>query len=638
MRTAAGNWLGRIVISVLFGFLILSFGIWGIADIFRGYGTNTVAKVGSTEIEVETLRRAYIDEIQRLSRQARRPITNEQARAFGVDRQVLQRLVSEAVLDQAVRKMGLSVSDDTVARSLLTEPAFKGADGKFSRDTFNEYLRQTGYSETVFLRQQAQAMARQQLVEGIGVAPTVPGIWLDALNRYRAETRDISYFVLPAASVGAIAPPDDKTLESFFDGRKAEYRAPEYRHATLLALLPQDFAADVTVTEEDLRKAYDEGAKAGRFGAPEKRTIEQIVFPNEAEANAASVRLAAGTAFETLVQERKLKEADITLGTKSKAEIFDPAVAEAAFSLPEGGSSAPVKGQFGPVIVHVSKIEPGQVKPFEAVKDSLRSEVAARKLATDKNVAGKVSSLRDKIEDQRASGKSLTEIAKDLKLTVKVLDGVDAGGHDKKGQPIPGIPDQPEVLKAIFASDVGVDNEPVSTRDGGSIWYEVNAIDPSRDRSFAEVKPQVTAAWEADQAAKQLAAKGLDSLKALRGGQSMEDQANWVHGKVETAAGLSRGKPGALGQAVLTAVFGARLDAYGEALAANGQDRIIFQLKAIKVPPLKSDDPASEPLRKQLVSAYTEDILTQYVAHEQAEMGLTVNDRAFRLATGGVEN
>ena len=73
MRTAAGNWLGRIVISVLFGFLILSFGIWGIADIFRGYGTNTVAKVGSTEIEVETLRRAYIDEITRLAHPTKRP-------------------------------------------------------------------------------------------------------------------------------------------------------------------------------------------------------------------------------------------------------------------------------------------------------------------------------------------------------------------------------------------------------------------------------------------------------------------------------------------------------------------------------------------------------------------------------------
>src|SRR5690606_36188203 len=120
------------------------------------------------------------------------------------------------------------------------------------------------------------------------------------------------------STVGEIATPDEATLKAFFDSSKAQYRAPEYRQITLLSVLPRDFQGDVTVTDEDLQKAYDEAAKAGRFGAPEKRAIQQIVFPNESDAATASVKLASGTPFETLVAERKLSESDISLGTKTK--------------------------------------------------------------------------------------------------------------------------------------------------------------------------------------------------------------------------------------------------------------------------------------------------------------------------------
>ena len=50
MRKASSNWLGKTIMATVMGILIVSFGIWGIADIFRGFGQSTVAKVGHTEI------------------------------------------------------------------------------------------------------------------------------------------------------------------------------------------------------------------------------------------------------------------------------------------------------------------------------------------------------------------------------------------------------------------------------------------------------------------------------------------------------------------------------------------------------------------------------------------------------------
>ena len=112
MRKASSNWLGKAIMAVVMGVLIVSFGVWGIADIFKGFGQSTVAKVGRTEISLNEFRQIYTDRLQQIGRQFGRPLTLEQARAFGLDRQVLQQTIAEAALDEEARRLGLGQSDD----------------------------------------------------------------------------------------------------------------------------------------------------------------------------------------------------------------------------------------------------------------------------------------------------------------------------------------------------------------------------------------------------------------------------------------------------------------------------------------------------------------------------------------------
>src|ERR1700758_4246579 len=95
LRKASSNWLGKTIMAVVMGVLIVSFGIWGIADIFRGFGQSSLAKVGHTEISTEQFRQIYMDRLQQIGRQFGRPLTSEQARAFGFDRQVLPQTIAE---------------------------------------------------------------------------------------------------------------------------------------------------------------------------------------------------------------------------------------------------------------------------------------------------------------------------------------------------------------------------------------------------------------------------------------------------------------------------------------------------------------------------------------------------------------
>src|ERR1700690_2639604 len=156
IRKASANWLGRTVMGAVMGLLVLSFAIWGINDIFRGFGRSTVAKIGSTEIPIEEFRRVYNERVQQLSRQVGRPVTPEQARAAGLDRQVLSALVAEAGLDQRIRQLHLSIPDSEIVQRITADPTFKSPTGSFDRLRFGKLIPPAGLPEQRFLPNQAR--------------------------------------------------------------------------------------------------------------------------------------------------------------------------------------------------------------------------------------------------------------------------------------------------------------------------------------------------------------------------------------------------------------------------------------------------------------------------------------------------
>src|SRR3981081_1358798 len=120
LRKASSNWLGKTIMSVVMGVLIVSFGVWGIADIFRGFGRSKRATIGHTEISVEQFRQLYTDRLQQIGRQFGRPLTSDQARAFGLDRQVLQQTIAEAALDEEARRLGVGQSRPLTRRRVVS--------------------------------------------------------------------------------------------------------------------------------------------------------------------------------------------------------------------------------------------------------------------------------------------------------------------------------------------------------------------------------------------------------------------------------------------------------------------------------------------------------------------------------------
>lgn len=623
LRAAQGTWAGRAVMGLVMVVIVVSFAIWGVGDIFRGFNADQVAQVGDIKIAATTYRQAYETELQALQQQARRQITNEEAHRSGLDARVLARLVSEAVLDGRIHALGLAISDAQVAKTIRGDPAFAGPGGAFDRARFNAAIRNAGYSEQSFVREQRLVYLRQELIQALVGGLVVPTAAVEALHRYESEIRSLDFLVVPASAAGEIPAPDEAALQAYFEPRTKDFAAPQYRKLVVVALTPAALAKPGEVSDADARALYDE-VKEQRYGTPERRTLQQVVFPTEQDAASAAARLGSGAHFADIAGDKA-----VDLGTVTKDAIFDKAVADAAFALPPDGVSAPVKGAFGTVLVHVAAIDPAHVRPFDEVAGDLEQEIA-RKRAGDR-----LKALHDKIEDARSGGKSLAEAARAAEAEARTIEAVDAAGLDRDGKPIEGLPDRDALVKAAFASDIGVDNDIVQSRDGSTVWFEVSGIEPARPRTLAEVKPKVEAAWRTDELARRLTAKTDDLVKAVDGGQPLDQVASSLGLPAPTHVGDAK-RSGATGldAAVVARAFDLPIGKAGSA-PGPGEARVLFKVLDSAVPPLDPEAPHTKQIEDRYRDSLSESVLEAYVAKVGARLGARVNQEALRAASGG---
>lgn len=627
LRAASQNWLGRIILAVVMIVIIFSFGLWGVGYVFNSFGANKLARVGNVDIGIDAYREAYQHTLQNLQQQMQKAITNEEARQYGVDREVLIQLVSGALLDQQGKALGLAMSDKDLARLIVEDSRFKGISGKFDRFAFEGQVRNAGMTERRFTSELRHDYLRREQTGVLEQGLQVPHAMLEAMNRYVRETRSIDYFVLQPSAVGTIEAPSAEALKAYYDIRRDAYKTPEYRKIVVLSLTLATAAKSVSVSDAEARQRYDE-VKAQRYEKPEMRKITQLLLPDAASADKAFAKIQAGTSFDQLVAESAPGQKVVDLGTVAKTELVEGAVADAAFALPEGGVSKPVKTQFGFALLRVEKIIPAHATSFEEAKPAIEKELGASKARQE------IDKMRDEIEDKRASGKTLTEAAVGTPLTPRTIEAIDAKGQDKNQQAVPDLPDAQALLKAVFASDIGVDNEPIESRDGGFTWFEVVSIDPARQQTLDEVRPLVEAGWQNDERGKRLAEKAMDLVKKITGGEKLDALAA-AQGNLDVKheSNVKRaGAPGLTPTAVAQ-IFNVMVGGAASA-PIEGGGRMIFQVLDAVVPPIDSQSADFNTLVGQVKTAIANDIVTEYIDDLRRRLGVSVNQRALQTALG----
>ena len=194
------------------------------------------------------------------------------------------------------------------------------------------------------------------------------------------------------------------------------------------------------------------------------------------------------------------------------------------------------------------------------------------------------------------------------------------------------MPDKAELLRAAFASDVGVDEAPLNTKDGGFVWFMITKIDPAHDLTFEEAKPEVEQQWRAEEVDKALAGKADDLVKQLSAGASVAQLAKSAGQEAKSAVDIHRDEQTTLPAAVVAAIFRQPADGAGSAAAPDG--RVVFKITADRTPPVDFADARVKAIASQLDNSTRESLLDQYVEALRRELGVVVNQGALQSAEG----
>ncbi|MGO4684912.1 SurA N-terminal domain-containing protein [Hyphomicrobium sp. 2TAF46] len=613
------------VAKLLFGLLVLSFGIWGVHDVFRGWGRGAVAKVGNTSISDEEFRRAYQDELDRVSRQARQRITAEQGRAFGLDKRVLAQLVSGAALESHAHELGLALSDKTLVEGVQSDPDFQ-IDGKFSKQNFDALLRQIGLTEQGFLNLRRKDELRAAIVRSFITGQTVPKPLFDLMHAYNDEKRVIEWVKVDPDAVTVPDASEDK-LKELYEKDKLKYMTPEYRKVQVLTLGVDELKKQITISDDDIAKSYE--ATKESYNKPEERRIQQIAFKDKATAEAALKDLRDGKkTFADVAKEAGAKDTDVDLGLITKKALIDPKIADVAFALEKDKYSDVVEGRFATVILRVTQIEPGITRTLADVKDQVRDKLATEKAKSE------LQNKHDEIEDNRIAGKSLSEIADTSKLAFKEIPATDATGLSPDGKPVLETPDLRKIVTRAFAPDNSSDDTAIELTDGGYAWVNVLSTEAPKQKPYDQVKDQVKENYtssERHRLINELAKRLADRVNAGEPMTALEAEAK---NKVEKTDPLTRKTiPQSLSDGIVVQAFALPKGKASHGDSPDHTTEIVYRVADVIAAP-EASLTETDQLTRELNAELANQSLTEYTEALKKRLGTSVNAAEMSAAIG----
>jgi len=627
IRSKVGSW----IVKILFAFLILSFAVWGVGDIFRDQPAGrTVAEVADTEITIEALDRAFRSELGRLQQVLGPQLDTQTAISMGILDQALRGLVIDALYAAYAADTDLLAPDDLVAEEVRRQEIFEDpVTGRFDRQRFLAILAGSGLSEAGYVDLLRRDLARAWLASSLARAGEAPDALAEALYRYRQESREAAVVRFAAADVTDIPAPSEAELRAFHEANPERFTAPEYRRMTVVGLTADEMAEEIAVDEERLRDEYE--SRRGFFDSPERRSFRQVVVQDAQTAGAIAEAARGGAPLERAVEAAGAAADVIPLDMGPRDSLPFEALAEAGFALPPDGVSAPVETPFGWHVLAVTAIEEGGTRPFEAVRDEL-----ARELRQERALDA-VFEMANRLEDALAGGASLEEAADRLGLSVTTPPPLARDGSVRGDASVPDLPARAQVVATAFGQDPGVPGMLTETDGGDFFVVRVDEVIPPELRPFETVREDVAAARRDARRRDVAAERAARAADRLADGADPADVAADLGGMATTAPALTRdGNPAGdapaeaadLPTAAVEALFAM---ARGEARAVETPDgHAALRLERVATPEPAADPETFDRIAEALSGAVGRDLEQQFVDALRDRYGVTIDQTAIQ--------
>ncbi len=502
LRSAAHSW----VVKLLMILLVVSFAVWGVGDMFRGHPEQrAVAKVGRVTITAHELEREFSASLQKMREQAGSALTAQEARDQGLLDLALGSLIEHAAFDQEAARLGLRVDDKTAFRWMARRPMFQDENGHFDKERWKALLQSNRLAEKFILENERADAARHLIFDALMANTTVPRVMMDALYKARGQKRVFEVVTVPNDRQPEPAAPDEATLKAFYDAAQDRFMAPEFRAVTVGILDASSAAAESTVTDADVERAYED--RRANLATPERRDMAHVVVQDPAQAQALAKAAQGPEGFEAAVRAAGLKP--VVLEGLEEGTI-PPALYTTVFALKIGDVSGPVKSPLGWHVITLRAVHPSTVPSLDDVRASLRTQLEQERVGDA--LARRVNEL----DDALAAGKTLESLKEPLGLRLVTWPAVDAEGRTPEGKSVENLPGRADILRTAFSQSAEETSPVLDDRQGASLVVRSDSVTPAHRRTFAEARDEVRRAWVEAQKRQtaEVAAKEIE--KALR--------------------------------------------------------------------------------------------------------------------------
>ncbi|OYX66635.1 MAG: hypothetical protein B7Y88_01990 [Sphingomonadales bacterium 32-64-17] len=507
--------VGVVVTLGFLGLIALAFASMDVSStgVFGGVsGGDRVARVGDRRITTADLSTNVSNEVEQL-RQQNPTLTIQSFAAEGGVANVLQRMISRWSIAEFAEKLGLRAGDRLVDSEIVSIPAFRGVDGKFSEEAFRGALTQRGLSESAVREDLAMGLMARQLVTPAAISSRMPTALARRYAQLLGESRSGAIAPIPAAAFAPEGDPSNEQLQAYYTKNQSRFIRPERRVLRYAVFDDSALGTLPAPTQAQIAARYERDKT--QYAALEMRGLTQLVVPTQAAAQALADEVEGGASLDAAARAKGLAVSKVeALSKDALATRTSQAVANAAFAARQGALSAPAQGPLGWYVVRVDQVTNRAGKQLAQVSNEI-----AEQLKTEQRRQAFISAA-EALDDGFADGRSLSDMADEYKLELTSSRPLTADGRiygTGEAAPIELAP----VLELAFDIDEG-DPQLAETVVGENlVLFEVSEITASAPAPLAEIRDDVTLSWRRDTGMKAAGEAAARILKRVEGGSTL---------------------------------------------------------------------------------------------------------------------
>jgi len=588
-------------------------------------GGDRVAVVGDEKIGNADFSRAVANGVDQV-RQENPTITLPVFAAQGGFEEVLEQMIDRYAIGVYARKYGLRAGENLVNSEILDIPSFRGPDGNFSQQSFQESLRRLNMNEAMLRREIGDSLlARQIIVPGLSGAQMPQKFAMRYASLLR-ERREGSVAFIPSASFAPDGDPTEQQLSAYYEENRDDYIRPERRIIRYAMFGFENLDTDVTPTDEEIAARYERDRAL--YAASEDRTITQLIVPTKDSANSIRDRVNGGASFASVAREAGFSTTQIgPINKEDYGNQASDAVATAVFAASRGQIAQPARSSLGWHVVRVDNVTSIAGRSLANVTPEIREQLLQEKRAFA------LADLSARIEEQVDSGVALSQVAQELEVEISSTAPITADGRIY-GVPSAQLP--PQLVGAVntaFQMDEGEPQLAEIARGTTFMIFEVSDITQSAAATLDEIREQIVLSWRLAEGA-ELARAAADRVIERVGANSSLAAAM---GEEETPLppvdelNINRQQLLAQGQQIppaLALMFSMAEGTTKRLEAPNDLGWFVVDLTNIETPEIAANDPVIAASRQQLRGAIGDELAQQMTRAMRQELGVETNSAA----------